>query len=415
MSGACAALVASVVLGAGGWRYDVGATTQVSYTSDWATLAPIRTAQLELVPRLGLSYRERSLSFSLTYDPQLLTSGYWSFSVLHRAILSLDLRASREFRLAALANASYGTYDFRYQAANLPTASGTTPGATPPSPGGTEPPTPTTPPPSTLPPQTVQSVPILAKATYLQANAGLGLELRASRDLGVKAALAYLVQGGTDAASRLAVPYQRGPTGAAEVDWRLTPRHSMVTLLGGSYYDFPSEPPAVVGHTAWTSALLEAWRYAPSRTRRFQLGAGVGASGMATESGDFTSRDVAPVADALLELGGLRLAAGYRPSVDFTTGLAARRVDANASLSIPFSSRWNLTANAAAAEIVSGLQRGQITASGQVVASARLLSGLRAFAGLTGLWQRAGPDYPAAAIRQASLLVGVDYATGGRF
>src|SRR5574342_503476 len=107
MPGACAALVASVVLGASGWRYDLGATSQVSYITDWATLAPLRSAQLELVPRVGLSYRERSLSLSFTYHPQLLASGDWSFSVLHRAILSFDLRASREFRLAVLANASY--------------------------------------------------------------------------------------------------------------------------------------------------------------------------------------------------------------------------------------------------------------------------------------------------------------------
>ena len=417
MSGACAALVASVVLGASGLRYDLGATAQASYTTDWAALAPFRTTQLEVVPRLGLAYGERTFSLALNYHPQLLAGGSWSFSVLHRAILSFELRASRAFKLGAMASASLGTSDFRYQSASLPPPSSPTPGTTPPSAGGTEPPAPTATPPSTsgAPTQTVQSVPIVARATYLQANAGLGVEVRGSRDLGAKAILSYMLQGGADTASRLAVPLQRGPTVGVEVDWRLAGRHTLATILAGSYYTFPAEPPAVVGHVAWTSQLIGAWKHDLSRGNRLQLGLGVGASGNAIESRDLAVRDVAPVADGVLQLGSLRVAAGYRPFVDFTSGLSSRRADAYASMGIPLSRRWSLVANGAAAEIVSGLQRGQITASAQVLASVRLMRPLRAFAGLTGLWQRAGSDYPAAEIRQVGLLFGIDYSQGGRF
>jgi len=416
MLGACAALVASVALGASGLRYDVGATAQVSYTTDWETIAPLRSTQLELVPRLGLSYGERSFDLSLTYDPQILTEVSWLPSVLHRAIVSFDLRAARAVRLAAQVNASYGTNSFRYQSVSLPPPSGT-PGTAPGSTGGAEPstPPPPSPPPATGPSQTVQPVPIAARATYIQTNAGLGLEIGGGRGFGMKAILSYTVQGGTDAASRLAVPFQRGPTVGVEVDYRLAPGHALATNLSGSYYTFLAEPPASFAPDAWTSQLLEAWKYSLSRSSTLQFGLGVGASGNATGFPHLVVKDVTPVADMALELGNrLRLTAGYRPFVDFTTGLSSRRVDVYGSMALPLSTSWSLVASGGAAEIVTGPQRDQITASAQVVASARLVRALRAFGGLTGLWQRAGPDYPAAALRQVGLVIGVDFYQGGR-
>ena len=412
MSGALAALVASVALAASGLRYDVGATAQLSYGTDWEAPVPFRSTQLEIVPRLGLSYGERDFDLKLTYDPHILTDAYWNFSVLHRASISFDLRA-RPVRLAAIANASYGTNSFRYQSVSLPSAPTVKPETTPGSAGGTEPPTP--PPPSPGPTQTVQSIPLLARVTYFQANAGLGLEVRGSRNFGMNAALSYMVQGGTDAESRVAVPLQRGPTVGVGVEWRVAPGHALATILAGSYYTFPAEAPTYVGHNAWTSQLIEAWKYSFSRAGTLELGAGVGVSGNATEFPQLAVRDVTPVAEAALDLGGgLRLAAAYRPFVDYTTGISASRADANASMAIPLSASWTLVASAEAAEIVTGLQRGQITASAQVIASARLTRALRAFGGLTGLWQRAGPDYAAAELRQVSLVIGVDFGQGGR-
>lgn len=418
MSGACVALVASLLLGASGLRYDLGAVAQVGYSTDWETLAPFRSAQLELVPRLGLAYGERSLDLRLTYDPQILTDGSRPPSVLHRAILSLDLRASRELRLAALVSASYGTYTFRYQSVSLPAAPTGTPAPTPGSSGGPEPstpPPPATPPPTTGPTPTVQAVPIVATARYVQANAGLGLTVRGSRDFGVSAALSYMMQGGADPVSRLTVPLERGPTTSVQMDWRLAPRDTLATILGGSYYTFLAGPSAAVGRDAWTSRLVEAWKHDLSRTGSLQLGLGVGTSGDATGFPHLAVNDVTPVAEAILDLGGgLRLSAGYGPFVDFISGISARRVDAYATMAIPLFASWGLVANASAAEITTGPQHDQITTAAQIVASARLMRTLRIFGGLTGLWQRAGPDFPAAEVRQIGVVVGADYLQAGR-
>jgi hypothetical protein len=421
MPGAYAALVASALLGASSARYEAGGTVQATYGTDWEAFAPAVGTQLELVPRLALSFAAKGVALRLNYYPQILMSfSAATPTVLHRLALSVELRPARTVKLGALINASYGTNNFRAQSVRLPPASGTSSGPAPGTSGGTD--TPATgsgagsPAPTTLPPPApVQSVPLISTVTYLDAGASLGLEIAFSATVGMNTSFSYVARGGADAPSRVAVPVQRGPSGSIGIDWRPRKEHRLGTSLSATYYSFLSEPPAVLVQDSWTSQLLEAWEYTYVPHHTLRLGLGVGTSGNAANFASVVSRQLVPVAEGSLVLGGeLRLGARYGPSIDFTTGLSAQRVEASIGFASPLGRAWDLNANVVAAEVVTGPQREQFMGTGQVVASFRPVRQLRVFTGLLAIWQRPGPFYPGATVRQVSLAVGVDFDEVGQ-
>lgn len=412
MPAAYMALAALTGSSASGARYEVGASAQASYGTDWGELAPAGGTQLELVPRLALSYVERGVGLRFAYHPQLLMNvSSPSPSVLHRAATSFGLRAAPGVELSAKAIGGYGTRNYRLQSVNLrprPEAtSGTTPGAS----GGTEGPTgPGSAPTAT----TIEPLPLAERVTYFETRGDLGLRIRDSARLVLNASLYYLAQGGADAPSRLSVPIQRGPGADVGIDWRPAVDHMLSTSITGSYYAFAGGPPALLTSSVWTAQLMESWVYSLTRRTSLRLGLGASVRGSATESP--RSVDLAPVAESALEFkSGPRLAARYVPFLDSSSALPSQRAEVYADLAIPLGGAWSLQANAMGARVATGLQRGQTTGSTQVVASNRPVPALGLFVGLTGLWQRAGPNYPAATVRRASLVIGVTFDEGGRF
>ena len=413
MLAAYTALATLTVLSAVGARYELGASAQASYGTDWEELAPAKGAQLELVPRLALSYVERDFGLRLAYDPQLLMNvSSPSPSVLHRAVTSSVLRTAPGVELSAEAKGSYGIKNYRVQSVSLvpgPEAPSGTPGTG----GGTGGPTAA---PETTPTVTaIEPLPLATKLAYFEARGDLALRIRDSARLQLNASLYYLAHGGADAPSRLSVPIQRGPGAGVGIDWRPAVDHLLSTSVTGSYYTFVGGPPELSVSKVWTAELLESWVYSLTRRSRLRIGLGANASGSASESPRSVPVDLAPVAESAVEFGGgLRLAVRYGPFLDPTSTLLSQRVEAYASSAIPLGGAWGFQANASGARVVTGPQRGQIAGSAQVLASNRPARALGLFAALTGLWQRAGPDYPGATVRQISLVMGVSFVEGGR-
>ena len=417
-----AALLASLAL-AGVTRYTASVSAGARYYTDQEVLQPIGTTVLELEPRLGLDHEGRTSVFRLAYYPRLLMAADSPPpQSLHQATSSLSFQLDSRLRLSGAASGCYGTNDFRLQysltcgAAALASATG----------GGPQP------------------VPQATTAKFMSASAALGLEWRPASDLAASGTLSYLVQGGADAPTRALLPLQRGPSFLLSLEWTAGRGDSLTTSLSGSYYTFSHQAPASLPSqpdtTAWISQTVETWQHLVGRQGRLRLGLGLGLAGTVSDFPRLVLRRTSVVAEAVflqafgrqegreVDRRGPRAGAGLpgwspaivlavgtrlTPFVDFTTGLAYDRVDAFVDLAWPLALDWRLDASASAGVAVDGAQQGQGTATGRLTATWLATGWLQLSAGLGGLWQRAGADFPASTIRQASAFFRVTFLQSG--
>jgi hypothetical protein len=406
-----AALVAGCALQAGVTRYVASAYLEARSLATVENERTTTTTSLEADPRLELMYEEPTFDLGVAYFPRLLTAlpaDAWQF--LNRGSLTSRIRATPTLVVPAAASASYGTYDFRLQ----------NPAAGP-----------------------VQPVPSAPTVKYMSGSVSVGLESRSSERFRTGGVLSYLVEGGADAPARSTLPLHRGPTFSASLAWTASRDDVLTTALTGSYYAFLAgavAPGAFVPRAnAWTSQVLESWQHALGPQSTLRLAAGIGAAGNAIDFPRLVLRRALPVAEAGFQQGFvlsgrpgleggrrpaeaetptpvLQLNVGARvgPFVDFTTGLAYERADASASFGWPVHRDWRLEAAFSAGIVMEGDQHGQVTGTGQLTTIWAATPWAQISAGLGGLWQRAGPDFPASTFRQWSVFLGATFRQGGQ-
>jgi hypothetical protein len=396
-----AALVACLAL-AGVTRYTAGVSAASRYYSDLQVLQPIGTSALELEPRIGLEQEEPISLLSIAYYPRLvMIADSPPPQFFNQASASLALQPEPRLRLTASASGCYGTNDFRVQyaltcgAAAFATAPGTGP----------------------------QPIPIESTVRYMSAYGAFGTQWQASPRLNAVVTLSYLVQGGADAPTREVLPLQRGPGFLASLEWAVGRDDALTTSVSGSYYAFLRPAPAArenqLANNAWIAQLVEAWQHGVARSGRFRLGLGTGLTGNAVDAAHLVLRRTSAVGELSYqqsmgperEGGSFALGAGARvaPFVDFTTGLAYDRADAFASLGWALGHDWRLDASLSAGIVLDGVQRGQATGTSLLGATFAATEWCRLSAALSGLWQRAGPDYPASTFRQVSVILGATF------
>ena len=393
-----AALLASLAL-ASVTRYTASVSAVGRYYTDLEVLEPLATTSLEVEPRLGLEHEARASLFRIAYYPRLVMivdSPPPQF--FNQASLSLDLRPEPILTLTASASGCYGTNDFRVQYALAcgAAAFGTLPGAAPPP------------------------VPRESTVKYMSAYGALGVRWQPSPRTTVAGTVSYLAQGGADAPTREVLPLQRGPSFLASLEWAAGRDDTLATSLSGSYYGFLREAPELgsdqLVSNAWISQLLETWQHRFGRSSALRIGLGVGATGNAIDLLHLVLRRTSVVGETSYrqflgpepEAGTPVLSLGVRaaPFVDFTTGLAYERAEAFAGLAWPLGGDWRLEASGSAAEPLDGVQRGQTTGAAQLGVTWVAERWLRFSAGVNGLWQEAGPDFPANSFRQAGVFLG---------
>ncbi len=406
MPAASAAILASLAL-AGITRYTASLSTQARYYTDSQAVQPFSGTALEVEPRLGLEHEEQSVLFSVAYFPRLvMVFASPPPQFFNQASLSLALRPDPLLKLTASASGCYGTNDFRVQYA---LACGAPALATGPAPGP-------------------QPVPSVATVKYLSATGTLRLESRLSARTAVTAMAWYLVQGGGDAPTRMALPLQRGPSFLALLEWAIDGDDALATSVSGSYSSFlregpapePTEPPG----SPWIAQLLEVWQRALGGGGRLRLGLGVGATGTSVELPRLVLRRTAVVGEidwlqplgSGQEMGPPQLSAGARvaPFVDGVSGLAYERAEVSTGLGWPLGREWRLEARLSAGIALEGPQRGQETSAAHLAATWIAARWLRLSAGLDGFWQEPGRRLLTRSFHQVGVVLGATLKEEGR-
>jgi hypothetical protein len=102
------------------------------------------------------------------------------------------------------------------------------------------------------------------------------------------------------------------------------------------------------------------------------------------------------------------------PYVDGTTGNAYARVDGTLSLGWTPLRDWRFNASGSGSAALNGPQRGQTTTVVQLGAGWSAARGVALSMGLTGQLQEAAPQGPGRSLRQVSVFLGFNGATGDR-
>jgi hypothetical protein len=411
---AAAALLASLALQAGVTQYTASLYTQARYDTSLDALAPLKSSALEVDPSLGLRHEARAFTFGIAYYPRLLmVIGSPPPQFFNQASLSFALHPDPALRLTADASATYGTYDFRLQS-TAPPGQGPSPGQ-----GQT---------PGQAPGQgTIQPIPLVSTAKYVNAAGALGFECASSARTRVAGVVSYLVEGGADAPSRTLLPLRRGPTIQGTLDWNLPPHDTLTTTFTASYFAFLAETAvaaaAAIAPNAWSAQASETWQHTfgpPPSAGQLRLGLGVGAIGDAIGFPRLTLRRAVPVAEVGFQQGfgqpAVQLTVGARvaPFADFTTTATYERVTAFASLGWQLQRDWGLATGFSAGVALEGAQHGQATGTGQLTATWTAAPWAQLSAGLSSLWQEAGTGYAASTFRQLTVSLGATFRQSGR-
>jgi len=284
---------------------------------------------------------------------------------------------------------------------------------------------------TTAPGGVVQPIPFVATLKYIYEKTAAGFEIRPSARVSLVTTLAYTIQGGADAVSRVSLPLQNGPSATFAASVTATREDTFTTVGTASFSTF--DP----GTKVWVATLLEAWDRALGPQTRLRLGAGMGASGNpgvtygnpVAEAGLMfgIGRPASPSRNELvglgaprywptLPLGSLMIGGGARlgPFVDQVTGYAYERFDAFAALGWAPHPLWRFSADVSGGTSLTGVQRGQVNGAGDAVASWEAARGFLLSAGVRLYWTQSGPDFPQPTYTQWTAFIGLAYMQRGR-
>jgi hypothetical protein len=301
-------------------RLDGEARTQSVATRD---TRPRTRGSAEAIPNVALALGGPGLRLSLAYHPLLSTPdlfGGADLAVLHRLDARAETRVDRTWRAAALAAGSYGesdpVTDLWREVARLS-----------------------------------QPIPTTATFRRFSAQGGLGVSAATSRRTTATLEARGFASGGTDAASRVLLPVQRGVSLDGALTWSASRRDSLALQLAATAARL-----AEATATSAVAVVFGTWHHRLARPLDSWAGLGV-ATTVEDRPGD-VRRTVRPAAELgvahTLERAGLseRLVLRAEPSIDRFSNSVDERLAASGSVDWAASRRWSLGARARAERVL---------------------------------------------------------------
>lgn len=240
------------------------------------------------------------------------------------------------------------------------------------------------------------ALPATLVINYASSRTGLLAKLAPARRWGLSLSLEHALSGGTDAASRAAIPLQAGPRGTLSAEYALTRTDHLTSTLGASRTRFSTGPEDVLLQAT------ESWRHALGRNTESTLAGGSAwATSRAGASEAFRSLAY-PIAEATIahRIPSLRIEARasgrLAPVIDPLSGRVDERLDSFGSVLWNATRAFQIFGQAGAVQSVDWARPGAVTmvyhgllATYRVNKIVQLDGGTRGF-----WWSTRGTDAP---------------------
>lgn len=332
-----------------------------------ATGTAAASLDLETVPEARLTLASRRVRYSFSYAPRLTL---WDVNAgahptwLNNGAARVEWH-SELTRLSIDQVGSYGGVSFAYVSLM-------------PGPEGA--------------PPRVDAVPAPQIIQYASSTTTLASRVTLRR-WAIDTSLGYRFDGGADVASRLVLPFQRGPFGEASLAYAASRIDHVVTTVAGSEAAFSSGPESVV------TEIDEGYRHAWSRTTETRLTVGISQVRARTTGITAYTFETHPVAEVVLEerppsAGGhvnVRIGLRVGPVVNRLLGIVDERVQGTLAAAYTYQ-RLTTHAFAIASQTVPpSAPYATELVSGELGAAYDVSNVVRFDVGVRGLWQRLDP------------------------
>jgi hypothetical protein len=316
MSGAAALAIAMALAAPGELQLEAGVASVGRSRTTVQSGAPSTTnAEATLAPRISAALAGADASGALGYHPTLSTPDLLTrdeVSVLHAADARVQLRLDGPWQLGATAQGARGTTDMLTESRRVA--------------------------------GDLQTITARQQVRYRSARTDLRLEGSTDPRTRWTASAGWFTDGGEDAASRAAVPVERGVRGEAMLRWNATPRD----LLGARLEAIGTE---ILDRTGAFAGLAGSWRR--RLTPAFDGWVGGGALGTLDRRPGEDRRGIVPTAELGVSYAEARrdlyadVVTRLGAIIDRGTGDVARQLEAIGTARWAFAAAWTLSGSAA--------------------------------------------------------------------